>query len=144
MSRLPGAVLLGALALATLSGCDASATDPNVARIDAALLDAAPAGAQGRSVFVRFRTPTQTTDTEAAPGPFPLALATPFEVAVETTDGPFQGETLRVEVRRCDDTCATSEVIGRATVAPSAWPGSERQIEADGIGVTLAYRRTTS
>ena len=134
-----------AVSLAALGGCDLldpSQTDPNVARIDAVALASAPAG--GGAVFVRLATPFDAADTEAAAGPFPLTLATASEVEVVTTDGPFEGEALSVEVRRCGATCAASEVVGRATVGPDGWPGTERSVEAGGVRVTLTYRKTTS
>ena len=107
-------------------------------------LDAAPAEARGQALFVRLTTRFDTTDTEAAPGPFPLALATVSEVEVVTTDGRFEGETLALEVRRCTTACTSSEPIGRTVVEPDAWRGQERSVAVGGVGVTLTYRKTTS
>lgn len=144
MKRFLSAVLLGSVAL---SGCDLFDpvhTDPNVARIDAVSVASAPAEVQSHVLFVRLGTRSETTDTEAAAGPFPLALATRSEVDVVTTDGRFEGEALSVELRRCSLTCSTSEVVGRATVEPDGWPGSERTVDVGTTRVTLVYRKTTS
>lgn len=65
-------------------------------------------------------------------------------VSVTTTDGPLPGVILTVEVHRCGTDCATSNVLGRATVEADGWRGSERTVNADGIAVTLAFRKTTS
>lgn len=141
MTRLASLSLLGA---ALLTGCDANDAlfDPNVARIDAATVAQAPAG--GALLFVRLMTPFDTTDTEAASGPFPARLEAPSETVVTTTDGPFEGDALTVEVRLCAETCAESVAIGRATVAPDAWPGAERLVDVGGASVRLHYRRTSS
>ena len=144
MNNLAAAALIGSLTLTALAGCDSVLFDPNVARIDAVSIASAPSEAQGQAVFVRLATRFDTTDTEAAAGPFPLALATPSEFVVVTSDGEFEGYALSVEVRRCVDACATSEGIGRATVEPDGWRGSERSVEAGAVRVTLAYRKTSS
>ena len=134
------------LAVSVLAGCDVldpTETDPNVAHIDAVTLATAPAG--GGAVFVRLATRFDTTDTEAAPGPFPLALAVPPGFAVTTTDGRFHdGEPLTVELRRCAETCTTSASVGGKTLAPDAWGGAERTVTVAGTSITLTYRKTSS
>ena len=144
MDRLTAAPLLGAVLLVALAGCDAALSDPDVARIGSVSIAAAPAGADGAPVFVRLMTPFDTTETGAGAGPYPLALATASEIGVATTDGPFAGDALVVEVVRCDAGCAAPAVIGRATVGPDAWRGAERTVEAAGVAVRIPFRKTTS
>ena len=146
MPPTPVTRLAVVLAVSALAGCDVldpTETDPNVAHIDAVTLATAPA--DGGAVFVRLATRFDTTDTEAAPGPFPLALAVPPGFAVTTTDGRFyDGEPLTVEIRRCTETCVTSVSVGRETVAPDAWADAERTVTVAGTAVTLTYRKTSS
>lgn len=141
MSRFSNAVLLGCLAL---TGCDAAMTDPNVARINAASITESPAESQGRPLFVRLITSARTTDTAAGTGPFPLTLASLTAADVAASGGPFEGESLVVELRRCGSTCATSDVLGRTTAEPSVWSGSERSVVVGGVTVKLVFQRTTS
>ena len=133
-------------ALAVLVGCgiiDPLETDPNVASIESVTLTTTPG--VGERLFVRLSTRFDTTDTGVTSGPASLALDVPGGFAVTTNEGRLNdGEPLSVELRRCTETCGTSEAVGQGVVGPDEWAGSERSVAVGGTSVTLAYRKTSS